>query len=158
MTVKLLHLECDEPDLEEWEGLVESIDACKGKVTIAVVGKYVQLLEAYLSVWEALKHSALAVRRELEIGWLSSEDFQDPEMDPGRALGLRRPPDPGRLRGPGRRGHGAGGALGSRATGCPTSASAWDCRPRSSSSRGRCASWTGADSAEWTPDGDHPVV
>jgi CTP synthase len=75
MTVKLLHLECDEPDLTEWEALVERIDACKGRVTIALVGKYVQLHEAYLSVWEALKHSALRAGRELELLWTDAEEL-----------------------------------------------------------------------------------
>ena len=58
LVVDKLQLECGEPDLSEWRALVERIDACVKPVTIALVGKYVQLHEAYLSVWEALKHSA----------------------------------------------------------------------------------------------------
>ena len=77
LAVRMLHLDVGPPDLAEWEELVEAIDGCKGKVTIALVGKYVQLHEAYLSVWEALKHSALAVRRELEILWVDSEELND---------------------------------------------------------------------------------
>ncbi|MEE4276777.1 MAG: CTP synthase, partial [Thermoleophilia bacterium] len=77
LAVRMLHLDVGPPDLAEWEELVEAIDGCKGKVTIALVGKYVQLHEAYLSVWEALKHSALAVRRELEILWVDSEELSD---------------------------------------------------------------------------------
>ncbi len=77
LAVRMLHLDVGPPDLAEWEELVEAIDGCNGKVTIALVGKYVQLHEAYLSVWEALKHSALAVRRELEILWVDSEELND---------------------------------------------------------------------------------
>jgi len=77
LAVRMLHLDVGPPDLAEWEDLVEAIDGCKGKVTIALVGKYVQLHEAYLSVWEALKHSALAVRRELEILWVDSEELTE---------------------------------------------------------------------------------
>jgi CTP synthase len=75
LVVRMLHLECDEPDLTEWCELVERIDACDGTVTIALVGKYVQLHEAYLSVWEALKHSAFHHRRKLDLRWVDSEDL-----------------------------------------------------------------------------------
>src|SRR5665647_1456946 len=73
--VRVLNLECGEPDMSEWRGLVDKIDACDGQVTIALVGKYVQLHEAYLSVWEALKHSAIHHGRRLELLWIDSEDL-----------------------------------------------------------------------------------
>jgi CTP synthase len=76
LVVRMLHIETtDEPDLTEWRGLVERIDSCSGRVTIALVGKYVQLHEAYLSVWEALKHSAFHHGRKLEIVWVDSEEL-----------------------------------------------------------------------------------
>jgi len=76
LVVRMLHLEtADEPDLTEWRGLIERIDSCSAPVTIALVGKYVQLHEAYLSVWEALKHSAFHHGRKLEILWVDSEDL-----------------------------------------------------------------------------------
>ncbi len=75
LVVRMLHLECPEPDVREWQGLVERIESCKEPVTIALVGKYVQLHEAYLSVWEALKHSAIHHGRKLEILWVDSEDL-----------------------------------------------------------------------------------
>ena len=46
-----------------------------GPVTIALVGKYVQLHEAYLSVWEALKHSAIRHGRKLDLQWVDSEEL-----------------------------------------------------------------------------------
>ncbi len=71
----MLGLEVGPPDLTEWEALVERIDACDEPVTIALVGKYVQLHEAYLSVWEALKHSAIHHGRKLDLRWVDSEDL-----------------------------------------------------------------------------------
>ena len=62
------------PDLTEWRRLVESIGACKGEVRIALVGKYVQLHDAYLSVAEALKHAAIHHGAELSIDWVDAED------------------------------------------------------------------------------------
>ncbi len=75
LVVRMLHLECDEPDLDEWRELVERIDGCRDAVTIALVGKYVQLHEAYLSVWEALKHSAIHHCRRLDLRWVDSEEL-----------------------------------------------------------------------------------
>ena len=78
LVVKMLHLECaDEPDLTEWQGLVDRIDDCSGSVTICLVGKYVQLHEAYLSVWEALKHSAIHHGRKLDLQWVDSEELSE---------------------------------------------------------------------------------
>jgi CTP synthase len=75
LVVRMLGLECGEPDLSEWRALVDRIDACDKPVTIALVGKYVQLHEAYLSVWEALKHSAFHHGRKLELLWVDSEEL-----------------------------------------------------------------------------------
>ena len=75
LVVRKLGLADGEPDLEEWRSLVERIDACREPVTIALVGKYVQLHEAYLSVWEALKHSAIHHGRRLRILWVDSEEL-----------------------------------------------------------------------------------
>ena len=75
LVVRMLGLEVGPPDLTEWEALVERIDARDEPVTIALVGKYVQLHEAYLSVWEALKHSAIHHGRKLDLRWVDSEDL-----------------------------------------------------------------------------------
>jgi len=73
--VRKLGLAGSEPELSDWRALVERIDSCREPVTIALVGKYVQLHEAYLSVWEALKHSAIFHRRQLRILWIDSEEL-----------------------------------------------------------------------------------
>ena len=75
LVVRKLGLADTAPDLADWRALVERIDACHEPVTIALVGKYVQLHEAYLSVWEALKHSAIHHRRQLRILWIDSEEL-----------------------------------------------------------------------------------
>jgi CTP synthase len=70
------HLRIDaEPDLSEWEALVERIDAATDPVRIAVVGKYVNLRDAYLSVMEALKHGGFSHGADVEIEWVASDDL-----------------------------------------------------------------------------------
>ncbi|HEX5950190.1 MAG TPA: CTP synthase [Actinomycetota bacterium] len=63
------------PDLTEWHGLVERIDAATDPVHIAIVGKYVNLRDAYLSVMEALKHGGFHHGAEIQITWLASDDL-----------------------------------------------------------------------------------
>jgi CTP synthase len=67
------------PDLNDWRRLVDRIDACEGRVRIALVGKYVQLHDAYLSVAEALKHASIHHGVELDIDWVDAEarDLQE---------------------------------------------------------------------------------
>jgi CTP synthase len=61
------------PQWGEWTQLIEQIRAPKKSVSIGVVGKYVELHDAYLSVREALTHAALFHDRELEVNWIDSE-------------------------------------------------------------------------------------
>jgi CTP synthase len=60
-------------DLGPWTELVDRIDHCEGVVRIALVGKYVQLRDAYLSVAEALKHAAIFHGVEVDIHWVDSD-------------------------------------------------------------------------------------
>jgi CTP synthase len=72
-----LHLRIDaEPDLGEWRSLVERIDAATDPVRIAIVGKYVNLRDAYLSVIEALRHGGFHHGADVEIVWVSSDDLE----------------------------------------------------------------------------------
>ncbi len=68
-----LNLEAKAPDLDEWRAMVESIHNLSRNVTIALVGKYVQLHDAYLSVSEALKHAGYAMGTRIDIRWIDSE-------------------------------------------------------------------------------------
>ena len=72
LVVKKLKLQCGEPDLDKWKAMVDSILNPKHKVKIALVGKYVELHDAYLSVVEALGHGGIANESEVEIDWINS--------------------------------------------------------------------------------------
>ena len=70
-----LGLDTPEPDLREWEALAESIHGRNKNVTIGLVGKYVQLHDAYLSVAEALAHAGFALNAHVDIQWIDSEEI-----------------------------------------------------------------------------------
>ena len=65
------------PELEEWKDLVERIKSLHRHVTIGLVGKYMQLHDAYLSVAEALRHAGYACGAEVDIRWIDSETVTD---------------------------------------------------------------------------------
>ena len=69
-----LQLENREPDLTEWQQMVQALKNPKHEVTIAIVGKYIQLHDAYLSVVEALKHGGIAAAANVRLRWVDSED------------------------------------------------------------------------------------
>lgn len=68
-----LHLPCPKPDLTDWTAMVDALRAPTGNVTIALVGKYIQLHDAYISVVEALKHGGISNRVTVHIKWIDSE-------------------------------------------------------------------------------------
>lgn len=68
-----LHLDPRTPDLSEWEKMVDDLRHPTKKVTIALVGKYVQLHDAYISVVEALKHGGIPNHATVDIKWIDSE-------------------------------------------------------------------------------------
>lgn len=75
-----LRIPCPEPDLSDWERIVHAMQNPKVKVTIALVGKYTQLHDSYISVVEALHHGGFANDAEVEIRWVDSEMLEkDPE-------------------------------------------------------------------------------
>lgn len=74
---KRLGLQCKIPDLTEWCDMVERQKNLKHTVTIALVGKYVELHDAYLSVVEALKHGGISNNADVRIKWVNSEDVND---------------------------------------------------------------------------------
>ena len=73
--VSRLRLKAEESNLEEWRDMVARLKAPKEPVIIGLVGKYVELRDAYYSVREALCHAALAHNREVKIEWLDSEEL-----------------------------------------------------------------------------------
>lgn len=70
-----LHLDCPEPDLAEWEKMVQDLKHPTDEVNIALVGKYVALHDAYISVVEALKHGGITNHCTVNIKWVDSENL-----------------------------------------------------------------------------------
>ena len=89
-----LRITCPKPDLTDWIRIVDAMRHPKVKVTIALVGKYTQLHDSYLSVVEALHHGGFANEAEVEIRWIDSEELErvaessdgGPEQDSGQAM------------------------------------------------------------------------
>jgi CTP synthase len=69
------------PDMREWEAMVDRVRSASGVVRIALVGKYVQLQDAYLSVVEALNHSAIHHGTKLEVIWVDAETLSWDEAE-----------------------------------------------------------------------------
>lgn len=72
-----LNLNRPEADMREWESLIYKSQHLKNRVRIALVGKYVQLHDAYLSVSESLKHAGLSLDTEVSIEWVNSENINN---------------------------------------------------------------------------------
>jgi CTP synthase len=70
------------PDLSRWQGISERISTPDGEVTIAVVGKYTGLLDAYKSLNEALVHGGIANRVKVNLEWIESEVFERADPAP----------------------------------------------------------------------------
>ena len=75
-----LRIPCPEPDLSDWKRIVHAMQNPKVKVTIALVGKYTQLHDSYLSVVEALHHGGFSNDAQVKIRWVDSEELEkEPE-------------------------------------------------------------------------------
>jgi len=72
-----------EPDLADWREMLHSFRRPKPRLAVAIVGKYIELQDAYMSVREALKHAGLVHDCDIEIAWINSEDLE-------RGRGLKR--------------------------------------------------------------------
>ena len=81
VVMESLGLEKRKPDLTDWEEMVESLRHPDKTVNIAMVGKYTQLHDAYLSVVEALKHGGIACKAKVEITWIDSEELNEKNLD-----------------------------------------------------------------------------
>jgi len=81
LIVEMLDLPRSSGDLSEWRQLVERMKETKESVPIAIVGKYVELRDCYISVREALRHAAVYQDRDVEIQWIHSEDLEKDGSD-----------------------------------------------------------------------------
>lgn len=79
--VNHLKLKTNEPDMTEWESLVRKVKSLTKKTEIAIVGKYVALHDAYLSIVEALGHAGIDNDSEIDIRWVNAEDIYDHNVD-----------------------------------------------------------------------------
>jgi CTP synthase len=82
VVIKKLGIECGERDLSDWEHMLEALRNPKQTVKIAMVGKYVELHDSYISVNEALKHGGIETRSAIDIDWIDSETLEgDADLD-----------------------------------------------------------------------------
>jgi CTP synthase len=77
-----------EPDVSRWQNIVERITAPEGEVTIAVVGKYTGLLDAYKSLNEALAHGGIANNTRVKLDWVDSAIFENSQEAVRRLEGV----------------------------------------------------------------------
>ena len=80
-SINLLQLQPRQPDLTQWQTLVKRLYSPNHKIDIALVGKYVRLNDAYLSVVEALRHAAISIGGDLNLHWINSEDLESGNLE-----------------------------------------------------------------------------
>ena len=85
VAVRRLDLPETAPDLTEWRRLVAKVHAAREPVTVAIVGKYVELPDAYLSVVEALRHGGVANGADVQLRWVASDDLTAPNDEDAEA-------------------------------------------------------------------------
>ncbi len=72
-----LQLNCSKPDLTEWKEIIQHEKSMKDEVKIALVGKYVELHDAYISIVESLKHAGIYHETKMKVLWINSEDVNE---------------------------------------------------------------------------------
>ena len=72
----ILQINSPEPDLEKWRNLVTKVRSATGSVRVGLIGKYVTLIDAYLSVVESLNHAGIHAGTNVEIDWIQAEDVE----------------------------------------------------------------------------------
>ena len=87
VVIKKLGIECAEPNLEDWENMLYALRNPKQTVKIAMVGKYVELHDSYISVNEALKHGGIETRSAVDIDWIDSKTLEGDDVNLDDILG-----------------------------------------------------------------------
>ena len=77
LVIDHLDLKCDDLDLGEWDDLVKKVKSLKDPVEIGLVGKYVELKDAYISVSEALRHGGFSNEVDVKIKWIHAEELDN---------------------------------------------------------------------------------
>lgn len=76
VVIRKLRLKCADPDLADWTNMLDALRNPVQTVKIAMVGKYVELHDSYISVNEALKHGGIATKSAVDINWIDSETLE----------------------------------------------------------------------------------
>lgn len=76
-----LRLQCDAPDLNDWKRMVEREKAPKKDIEIALVGKYVELHDAYISIVESLHHAGIAHETHVKMRWINAEEVDEQNVE-----------------------------------------------------------------------------
>ncbi len=76
LVIERFGLKCGKADLSEWDAVVDAITNPRQEVTIAMVGKYMELLDAYKSLIESLLHAGIKTRTRVKIEYIDSEDIE----------------------------------------------------------------------------------
>lgn len=87
VAIRKLGLECNEPDLTDWTEMLDALRNPAQTVKIAMVGKYVELHDSYISVNEALKHGGIKTHSAVDIHWIDSETLEGDDVDLNDILG-----------------------------------------------------------------------
>lgn len=87
VVIRKLGLECGEPDLTDWQAMLDALRKPVQTVKIAMVGKYVELHDSYISVNEALKHGGIKTHSAVDIHWIDSESLEGENVDLDEILG-----------------------------------------------------------------------
>ena len=87
VVIKKLGIECSEPNLEDWENMLYALRNPKQTVKIAMVGKYVELLDAYISVNVALKHGGSETRSAVDFHWIDGDTLEGDDVNLDDILG-----------------------------------------------------------------------
>lgn len=87
VVMKKLGIDAPDQDLSDWENMLDALRNPVQTVKIAMVGKYVELHDSYISVNEALKHGGIETRSAVDIHWIDSESLEDDDVDLDAVLG-----------------------------------------------------------------------
>lgn len=79
--LKQFNLENNKSNIKYWEDLINTVNNLKKEIEIALVGKYVELHDAYLSVMESLKHAGYKYNFKIKINWIDSESLEKNDVD-----------------------------------------------------------------------------
>jgi len=78
---KNLNIEYREPDLSKWKKIVNTLSKLEKEVNIAIVGKYVQLKDAYKSIYEALIHAQIPTKTKVNISWINADEINEENVE-----------------------------------------------------------------------------